>query len=118
MVSIFLFPLLIDAGRDVWWQPRSLALWGVVSVWGGSMGGIFTVGITLLGERFRDVELVSANAVFAVLFGVGGLLGPFTTGAAMSAMGPNGFRLSILAPVVVYGLFALYRQLTRSRRLA
>ena len=34
MVSIFLFPLLIDAGRDVWWQPRSLALWGVVSVWG------------------------------------------------------------------------------------
>ena len=118
MVSLFFFPLLIDAGRDAWWQPRSLALWGVISVWGGSMGGIFTVGITLLGERFRDVELVSANAVFAVLFGVGGLLGPFITGTAMSTMGPDGFRLSILAPVVVYGLFALYRQLTRSRRLA
>ena len=88
------------------------------SVTGGSMGGIFTVGITLLGERFRDVELVSANAVFAVLFGVGGLLGPFMTGTAMSTMGPDGFRLSILAPVVIYGLFALYRQLTRSRRLA
>jgi MFS family permease len=77
------------------------------------MGGIFTVGITLLGERFRDVELVSANAVFSVLFGVGGLLGPFLTGTAMSAIGPAGFPLSLLAAVVVYAVFALYRQFTR-----
>ena len=77
------------------------------------MGGIFTVGITLLGERFRDVELVSANAVFSVLFGVGGLLGPFLTGTAMSAIGPAGFPLSLLVAVVAYALFALYRQFTR-----
>jgi MFS family permease len=113
MVSIFLFPLLIEGGREPWWQPQALALWIVVSVWGGSMGGIFTVGITLLGERFRDVELVSANAVFSVLFGVGGLLGPFLTGTAMSAIGPAGFPLSLLAAVGVYALFALYRQFTR-----
>ena len=113
MVSIFLFPFLIEGGRHSWWQPQALALWAVVSVWGGSMGGIFTVGITLLGERFRDVELVSANAVFSVLFGVGGLLGPFLTGTAMSAIGPAGFPLSLLAAVVVYALFALYRQFTR-----
>ena len=85
----------------------------MVSVWGGSMGGIFTVGITLLGERFRDAELVSANAVFSVLFGVGGLLGPFLTGTAMSVFGPAGFPLSLLAAVVIYALFALYRQFTR-----
>ena len=114
LVSIFLFPLLVEGGRDAWWQPQALALWAVVSVWGGSMGGIFTVGITLLGERFRDVELVSANAVFSVLFGVGGLLGPFLTGTAMSAIGPAGFPLSLLAAVVVYALFALYRQFTRA----
>ena len=113
MVSIFLFPLLVESGRDAWWQPQALALWAVVSVWGGSMGGVFTVGITLLGERFRDVELVSANAVFSVLFGVGGLLGPFLTGTAMSAIGPAGFPLSLLAAVVVYALFALYRQFIR-----
>ena len=113
MVSIFLFPFLVEGGRHSWWQPQALALWAVVSVWGGSMGGIFTVGITLLGERFRDVELVSANAVFSVLFGVGGLLGPFLTGTAMSAIGPAGFPLSLLAAVMVYALFALYRQFTR-----
>ena len=114
MVSIILFPLLVEGGRDAWWQPQGLALWAVVSVWGGSMGGIFTVGITLLGERFRDVELVSANAVFSVLFGVGGMLGPFLAGTAMSAIGPAGFPLSLLAAVVIYALFALYRQFTRA----
>ena len=113
MISIFLFPLLVEGGRDAWWKPQSLALWTVVSIWGGSMGGIFTVGITLLGERFRDVELVSANAVFSVLFGVGGLLGPFLAGTAMSAIGPAGFPLSLLVAVVAYALFALYRQFTR-----
>ena len=113
MISVFLFPLLIEGGRDAWWKPQSMALWTVVSIWGGSMGGIFTVGITLLGERFRDAELVSANAVFSVLFGVGGLLGPFLAGTAMSAIGPAGFPLSLLAAVVVYALFAFYRQFTR-----
>ena len=114
MVSIFLFPFLVEGGRHSWWQPQALALWAVVSVWGGSMGGIFTVGITLLGERFRDAELLSANAVFSVLFGVGGLLGPFLVGTAMSAIGPAGFPLSLLAAVVIYALFALYRQFTRT----
>ena len=77
-------------------------------------GGVFTVGITLLGERFRDIELVSANAVFSVLFGVGGMLGPFLAGTAMSAIGPAGFPLSLLVAVVIYALFALYRQFTRA----
>ena len=118
MVSIFLFSLLIEGGRDHWWEARALALWGVVSVWGGSMGGIFTVGITLLGQRFRGVELVSANAVFSVLFGVGGLLGPFLTGTAMSTVGPAGFPLSLLAAVALYALFALYRQFTARQKLS
>ena len=77
------------------------------------MGGIFTVGITLLGQRFRGIELVSANAVFSVLFGVGGLLGPFIVGTTMSVIGPVGFPVSLLVAVGLYTLFAVYRQLTR-----
>ena len=111
MLCILLFPLLITSGREAWWQPQTLALWTVVSIWGGAMGGIFTVGITLLGQRFRGVELVSANAVFSVLFGIGGLLGPFLAGTAMTAIGPAGFPLSLLGAVVLYALFAIYRSL-------
>ena len=118
MVSIFLFPLLVEGGRDAWWQPQALALWAVVSIWGGSMGGIFTVGITLLGERFRDVELVSANAVFSLLFGVGGLLGPFLAGTAMSA--DRSCRLSVITARgshslrVICALSAIYPQIVSS----
>ena len=113
MLSILLFPVLIEGSLANWWQPQALALWTVVSLWGGAMGGIFTVGITLLGQRFRGIELVSANAVFSVLFGVGGLLGPFIVGTTMSAIGPVGFPASLLAAVGLYTLFAVYRQLTR-----
>ena len=113
MLSILLFPILIEGSLANWWQPQALALWTVVSLWGGAMGGIFTVGITLLGQRFRGIELVSANAVFSVLFGVGGLLGPFIVGTTMSAIGPVGFPASLLAAVGLYTLFAVYRQLTR-----
>ena len=111
MLCILLFPLLITSGREAWWQPQTLALWTVVSIWGGAMGGIFTVGITLLGNRFRGVELVSANAVFSVLFGIGGLLGPFLAGTEMTAIGPAGFPLSLLGAVGLYALFAVFRPL-------
>ncbi len=76
------------------------------------MGGIFIMSITLLEERFRDIELVSANAVFPLLFGLGGLLGPFLAGTSMSAVGLSGFPLSLLATVMTYALFVLYRQFT------
>ena len=55
------------------------------------MGATFTVGLTLLGERFRDVELVAANAVYSLLFGLGGLAGPFLAGVAMDRYGPTRF---------------------------
>ena len=94
----------------------ALALWAVVIVWGGTMGATFTVGLTLVGERFRDVELVAANAVFSLLFGLGGLAGPFLAGAAMDRFGPAGFPASMLSVTALYALFAAYRQATRSRR--
>ena len=113
---VALFPMLIEAGSAPWWTPKALALWTVISIWGGAMGSTFTVGITLLGERFRGVELVTANAVFSLLFGVGGLLGPFVVGLAMGYFGPGGFPSSMLIVLAAYSLFAMYRQATRGRR--
>ena len=57
-------------------------------MWGGAMGATFTVGLTLVGQRFRGVQLIAANAVFTLLFGIGGLLGPFVVGSAMGRFGP------------------------------
>lgn len=115
-VSISLLPALIEYGLQPWWSPQSLLLWASLSIWGGGMGGIFTVGLTLLGERFRGVHLVAANAVFSLLFGIGGLVGPLWVGSAMGYFGPIGFPTSLVVVVAAYGGFAAYRQATRSRR--
>ena len=114
--AMALFPWLLPGVTGPRWSPAALALWAVVVVWGGTMGATFTVGLTLVGERFRDVELVAANAVFSLLFGLGGLAGPFLAGAAMDRFGPPGFPASMLTVTVLYALFAAYRQATRSQR--
>ena len=118
VVAMALFPWLLPGVTGPWWSPAALALWAVVVVWGGTMGATFTVGLTLVGERFRDVELVAANAVFSLLFGLGGLAGPFLAGAAMERFGPPGFPAALLTVTALYALFAAYRQATRSRRAA
>ena len=116
VVMIALLPWLIQAGTEPWWTPRALALWVSIIMWGGTMGATFTVGLTLLGERFRGVQLVSANAVFTLLFGIGGLMGPFIVGSAMTEFGPIGYPVSLLVAVTAYFVFATYRQATRHRR--
>ena len=58
------------------------AIWPVLILFGASAGGLFTLALILIGERFRDDQLVRANAHVAQLWGIGCLLGPLLTGAA------------------------------------
>jgi len=82
------------------------AIWPVLVLFGASAGGLFTLALILLGERFRDDELVRANAHVAQLWGLGCLLGPLLTGAAsqwltshalplLLALGAAGFLLVV-----------------------
>ena len=118
LVTIALLPFLISAGAGPWWAPRGLALWGSLVLWGAAMGGVFTVAMTLLGERFRGLELVAANAVFALLFGLGGMIGPLGVGAAMERFGPQGFPGLLCATVLAYVLFAAWRRWLRRQAAA
>lgn len=81
---------------------HTVLIWPVWVVFGASAGGLFTLALILIGERFRDDELVRANAHVAQLWGIGCLIGPLVTGAAsqwisghalplMMAMGAAGF---------------------------
>jgi MFS family permease len=58
------------------------AIWPVLVLFGASAGGLFTLALILIGERFRDDQLVRANAHVSQLWGLGCLLGPLLTGAA------------------------------------
>lgn len=64
--------------------PLAMHHWAVWPLWvmfGASAGGLFTLSLVMIGERFRDDELVRANAHVAQLWGVGCLIGPLIAGA-------------------------------------
>lgn len=72
--------------------------------WGGVVGGIYTVGLAYLGERFAGPELAAANAAFILNYSAGMLLGPPITGALFQYLGANGFIYAISALAGAYAL--------------
>ena len=89
---------------------ESLLRWPLLIVWGGMTYGVYALSLTLLGERFRGTDLVAGNAAFAVMWGVGGILGPLAGGSAMDAMGPQGLPLAMAAACLLFVVLAVYRQ--------
>jgi MFS family permease len=51
--------------------------------------GIYTLALVLIGQRFKGQDLVTANASVGLLWGVGSLVGPLVSGAAMN-VAPHG----------------------------
>jgi MFS family permease len=78
-------------------------------VWGGVAGGIYAVGLTIIGERFREEDQVSANTAYALMDSIGGAIGVNAIGFAMDMMGSEGLAYVIVTVAVSYFIFALSR---------
>lgn len=65
-------------------------------LFGGLVSGLYTVGLTLVGQTFRGANLASANALFLVLYSCGSLLGPIVGGVAMDIWDPHGLAVSMI----------------------
>ncbi len=70
-------------------------LWPLLFLWGGTVVGLYTVGLSLLGERFRSGQLASAMAAFVMIYELGSLTGPVAAGAAMDLLGRAGLPLTL-----------------------
>ena len=92
-----------------------VVLWPSLFVWGGVVAGLYTVGLTLLGERFRGPDLVGANAAFVMLYGPGALVGPPLSGSAMDIWNPHGFAAALTVICLAYLVLAALRQRQRRR---
>lgn len=84
------------------------AIWPVWVLFGASAGGLFTLSLVLIGERYRDDELVRANAHVAQLWGIGCLLGPLLAGAGSQWI--SGHALPWLMAAGAAGLVVLTRR--------
>jgi len=86
----------------------------VLFVWGGAAFGIYTVGVTMLGERYRGGELAAANAAFVMAFEIANLTGPPVAGWAMEAWSPHGLMVWMTVVSVGFVALAMVRGLRRA----
>ncbi len=80
-------------------------IWPLLVLFGASAGGLFTLSLILIGERYRDDALVRANAHVAQLWGIGCLVGPLATGAASQWV--SGHALPLLMALGAAGFVVL-----------
>lgn len=59
-------------------------LWPSLVILGAAAGGVYTLAIILIGQKFSGPDLITANASAGLLWGIGSLLAPLFSGAAMS----------------------------------
>ncbi|MCB1448171.1 MAG: MFS transporter [Rhizobiaceae bacterium] len=87
--------------------------WRVFSVlllvFGGAIAGLYTVGLSHLGSRFRGAELAAANAAFIFSYAVGTVVGPQAIGIGMDVVGGNGYAWTITCFFAAFVLFGLSR---------
>ncbi|EPL14652.1 MFS transporter [Pseudomonas sp. CF161] len=95
LVSSLAIPLLL----------HTLLIWPLWVLFGASAGGLFTLSLILIGERYRDDALVRANAHVAQLWGIGCLIGPLVAGAGSQWV--SGHALLWLMAAGALGLIVL-----------
>jgi len=85
-------------------------LWPLLFVWGGTVVGLYTLSLAMLGDRFQGGELARANAVFVMLYCAGSIVGPPLTGGAMDLVGNDGLAVVQIAFCTAFFLFAVRRR--------
>lgn len=83
--------------------------WTLLFIWGGLIGAIYSTALALIGDRFEDEELVSANAGYSMMDAAGGTAGILLIGLLMDTLGPDGLPYVIMFASIVYFSFALTR---------
>ncbi|WP_454287394.1 MFS transporter [Rhizobium arsenicireducens] len=94
-----------------WLSENWLLMAVVLLFWGGSVSGLYTVGLSHLGSRLTGSDLAAANAAFVFCYAVGTVAGPQAIGAAIDISGNHGFAWAIA------GFFGLYVALSVGRLL-
>ncbi|MCB1614384.1 MAG: MFS transporter [Pseudomonadales bacterium] len=88
---------------------RSYQAWILLFLWGGVVGAIYSISLTILGEKYPAEELVSVNAAYSVMENSGGVVGAVLIGLSMDLFGSDGLPYVILFTGLCYFTFALTR---------
>jgi MFS family permease len=98
---ILLTMMLLLAFPHVMQMERSL-VYIFAFVFGGSEAMIYTLGVVLIGERFKGAQLAEATTAFTACWGAGTIIGPLLVGIGMDWFGNESMVL------IIFVLFACY----------
>jgi len=91
------------------------ALLPLLFIQAGVASGLYSVGLSLLGERFAGGAVAAANAGFIFAYGLGSFAGPPVAGSAMDTIGPWGLLWTLSAVSAAYVLAVGIRVLKEGR---
>lgn len=106
---------LVPIGLEVWFE-EGFVLWPLLVLWGGASLGIYTVALTILGDRFEAALLPAANSAVVALYQVGAILGPPSGGAGMDTLGNGGLMWVMASIALLFLLFAGWRNHVRRKQ--
>lgn len=88
-------------------------MWPVLIVMGAAGYGVYTVSLASLGDRFMGHELVTGASAFAIMWGVGALIGSVAGGWSMTSFGPHGLPALLAAAYALLVLGLIVRVVTQ-----
>lgn len=108
MMALVLLSLVAAVGLPMAIYDLWLAR-GLLFVWGGVMGGLYSICLAVVAERFEGDAQVAANGMASIMEAVGGILGMLAIGLAMQAFQVDGLPYVLMFACVLYFTFALTR---------
>lgn len=112
---LIIFALLMTVGTALFpfALGKPLLLWPLLFFWGGIMGGMYTCGLALVGQRFKREELAAANATFIFVYEFGHLVGPPIAGVAILLWDPHGLIVLAVSGGLIFAVLATIRHLSQ-----
>lgn len=92
--------------------------WLMMFAVGGVLGGFYTVGLVMIGNRFTGAQLAGATAVFTSMWSLGGMIGLPIAGGAMEIAAPHGLPAAIIVIFLALLPIAAVEFARRRRRRA
>jgi len=74
---------------------HTLLLWPVLFFAGGTVAGVYTLGIVLIGQDFRNHTLAVVSTGFAMAYSAGSIIGSAPVGYLIDLFGPEALPISI-----------------------
>lgn len=85
-----------------------IAVMALLYFWGGCMGGIYSIGLSILGDRFHSSQQLSASLSYNIMDSAGGIFGLVFIGVLMDHVGPEGLPMLLQAVGCIFLVYIVW----------